>query len=244
MQATVLFDNKAVSPDLKTGFGLSLLIGKTVIFDAGSDGHAVIHNIKTLDIDTSRIKTIVVSHEHWDHTDGLPDVLSVCNKPDVYICPGSPDTIRQKIAACGVKVITKYIPDVIAENIYTTGEIACVYKDEPLFEQSIIIADNEGHTSLICGCAHYGLLQGITRIKGRIARYLPGKNIEIKTIIGGFHLAHETSATVNSIAMDLYESGIRTVAPLHCSGESNDRIFSCAYNEGYHALKVGSTIEL
>src|SRR4030042_490292 len=52
-------------------WGVSFLIGEDVIFDTFGDPYVFLRNIERMNIDLSKIKHIVISHDHWDHISGL-----------------------------------------------------------------------------------------------------------------------------------------------------------------------------
>ena len=75
---TALLENKSVNPSLSYYPGLSLLLKDSesqtqIIFDTGKD-LTFISNAKKLGIDLKEVKTIVVSHGHYDHFGGLTQV--------------------------------------------------------------------------------------------------------------------------------------------------------------------------
>lgn len=243
MKITVLFDEKAVSQKFKTGFGLSLLINDTVIFDTGSNGEALLHNLRILNVDTDKITTVVISHEHWDHTGGLVDLLSVTTNPNVYVCPGFSRELKKEIQKSGGKThmtdgITK-----IAKNIYTTGEIFATNKNMPLYEQSLIVTKAHDRAALICGCSHYTLTDTIEDIKNTIVSYF-NRIVTLDTIIGGFHLRHETDASLESLNKKLFKQGINTIVPLHCCGDKANKYFQSNFSGTYNNHTVGSVFEI
>ena len=69
---TALSENISENSTLEADFGLSLHIsvnGRSIMLDAGSTG-TCLENAKKLGIDLSSLDAIVLSHGHFDHTDG------------------------------------------------------------------------------------------------------------------------------------------------------------------------------
>ncbi|MCJ7748136.1 MAG: MBL fold metallo-hydrolase, partial [Desulfobacterales bacterium] len=56
------------------------------LFDTGS-GHSIVANSLTLNKDLKSIRKIFLSHGHFDHTGGLPEVLKLKENVDVHAHP-------------------------------------------------------------------------------------------------------------------------------------------------------------
>ena len=84
---TVIYDNKA-SDDFTGSWGFAVLVetnSETLLFDTGWDGALLLKHMRRLNIDPKNIKTLVLSHHHWDHIGGLPDILQANPGLTVYV---------------------------------------------------------------------------------------------------------------------------------------------------------------
>jgi len=146
MRITIIYDNEVWKGGLKANWGFSCLVeayGKEILFDTGGNGSILLGNMEKLNIDPTTIEEIFISHAHWDHMDGISDILRV-NPVKVYIpasCPeprGAREVIR--VAKGPLK---------IHENIFSTGELRDI-------EQSLVVKTEKGLV-VIVGCSHPGV---------------------------------------------------------------------------------------
>ena len=244
MKISILFDEEAISQDYKTGFGLSLLIDDRVIFDSGSDGDKLLHNLQTMNIDTSAITDVVLSHYHWDHIGGLLVLLTALNNPNVYLCDWLPKERKEQIYATGVPCIeSNSDPFQIKDKIYSTGDIIGLYKRSPIVEQSLFLTYKKNHIALVCGCAHYKIADRLEIIQDKISYYFK-KDIFIDYIIGGFHLNHESEESLKIINNKLKNNGIERITPLHCSGQNGRKYLQDNFPGKVDCLMTGASIEI
>ncbi len=92
MKLTTIYDNEVYPEASATGltseWGFSCLIevsGERILFDTGGAGSILLHNMERLGISPEDLATIVLSHEHWDHTGGLSDLLRTNRDAEVYL---------------------------------------------------------------------------------------------------------------------------------------------------------------
>ncbi|MFH1468021.1 MAG: MBL fold metallo-hydrolase [Pseudomonadota bacterium] len=191
---TILFDNEARVAGLQTGWGFSCLILRgehSLLFDTGWDGLQILENARRLGIDLAGVRHVFLSHAHWDHAGGLPQVLSALARPRVYV-PASISRRLQAELARRAEVVAIKEPRRLLPGMHTTGELG-----EDTKEQSLVVELEQG-AALLTGCAHPGL----DAILAHAAR-----GHEIKVVIGGFH------------GFDRIEdlAGLELVVPCHCT---------------------------
>lgn len=232
MRIRVLFDNEASARDLCAGWGISLLVGDKILFDTGEKGAWLVHNAKKLGVDFRHLEAVVISHEHWDHTGGLWDVLKIKKGISVYVCPNSSGAFKDKVKGLGGRLIEAEEMTEIAADIFTTGEIPGKYKDAYMPEQSLILKTANG-ISVLTGCAHPGIIQIIKKIQ---SHFSVQSNY---AVIGGFHLGYESEEFVDLVVDEFKKTGVRKVGPMHCTGDEAKEMFRKAFGGQLMSLAVG-----
>jgi 7,8-dihydropterin-6-yl-methyl-4-(beta-D-ribofuranosyl)aminobenzene 5'-phosphate synthase len=217
-------------------WGVSFLIGEDVLFDTFGDPGVLLNNMRKFNVDLSKIRHIVLSHDDWDHISGLWYLLPNRQDIAVYICPGFKPETKERIASFGVKLIEAERPVQIKENIYTTGELYGESGGRKIYEQSIVIQTGAG-LAVICGCAHPGVGNIIKKAKDNF-------KANIYLLMGGFHLKDNTDETNGLIIKDLNETGIRRIMPMHCTGNRAVKLIRQFFGKGFTWLKEGDEIEL
>ena len=144
MKITILYDNNA-NPGLISGWGFSCLVdsGHKILFDTGDNGEKLLYNFEKLNIDPKSVDKVVLSHNHWDHVDGLEGFQELNHKAEVIY----PEAFSQ--------------PTEISTGIYSTGALGMLIK-----EQALVVKTGKGNI-VITGCAHPGL-EKILQVVGQL----------------------------------------------------------------------------
>ncbi|MBN2438122.1 MAG: MBL fold metallo-hydrolase, partial [Deltaproteobacteria bacterium] len=232
---TILYDNNAFDPRLKTAWGFSCLVRgleKTILFDTGGDGRTLFGNMKQLGVDPHEVDIVVLSHIHGDHTGGLAAFLESNSRVAVYL-PGSfPGEFKNAVRFLGAVVEEITEAREILPGVYSTGDLG-----DGIREQALALKTGEG-LAVITGCAHPGIVRMV-----RAARDISGED-RISLVVGGFHLGGESPLRIGSIAAELRGLSVGKVAPCHCSGDETRRLFREHFKADYIESGVGKRIQL
>lgn len=237
MQVKIIYENSSISAKVISGWGVSYLVDGHILFDAGEKFQPLFKNMKNMNINLADIKTVVISHDHWDHTGGLWELLKRREGIKVYVCPGFGDEFKKRIKELGGELVEAAGIIQIAVNIYTTGEIAGEYKGLSMPEQSLIVKTGQG-ISVMTGCSHPGILE----ILGKIKEGFPGE--KIYSVFGGFHLNDKDEDFIDQVVEGFQEMGVEKVGASHCSGDKAEELFRNKYKNDFIDVKAGMTIEV
>jgi 7,8-dihydropterin-6-yl-methyl-4-(beta-D-ribofuranosyl)aminobenzene 5'-phosphate synthase len=218
-------------------WGISYLIGQDLLFDTFGDPYVFLRNVKSLNIDLSKIKHIVISHDHWDHIAGLWYVINRFKDVNVYICPNFDIKIKERIKSFGVNVVEVRGLLGIKDNIYSTGEIEGSFRNISISEQALVV-NSENGLIVVTGCAHPGILKIIEKVKAKF----PGERIYL--VLGGFHLMDQDKRAIEIVAENFKKIDIIKVGPTHCSGKLAEEIFKKTYQNNFVAIKTGQALEV
>lgn len=234
MKIQIFFNANARDKGLRTGWGISFLINKTILFDTGEKGPWLLHNMKKLGVDIKKLDAVVISHDHWDHTGGLKALLK--RRPDlrVYCCPGFSREFKDVVCGSGACLVETTGVTEIAENIFVSGGIPFTYKNARMVEQSLFINTANG-ISIITGCAHPGITAFIRKAK----KAFPGKKIHCAA--GGFHLMNSSAEAVKKVIGEFKKLRVKKAGPTHCADSNAQRLFREAYEKDYMTITTGES---
>ncbi len=229
---TVVYDNNPYKQGLQTAWGFSCVISgaeKTILFDTGGDGPILLGNMEKLEVEPKSIDIVVLSHIHSDHTGGLNSFLEKNSGVVVYLPKSFPKKFKDKILSFGSKIIEVEQSLEICKNVYSTGELGALLK-----EQSLIVRTDKG-LIVITGCAHPGIVKIVNSAKDLLSD-------DILLVMGGFHLEWSTKGGIEKIISAFKQIGVRYVGPSHCSGDKARNLFEKNFGENYINIGAGKVI--
>jgi len=261
IKITILADNNAFD-GLATEHGFSLWIeagGKHILFDTGQTDTMTV-NARALGVDLRHTDILVLSHGHYDHTGGIPQVLALAPNAEIYRHPGVtqirysirnglPKPIhmqRESMIAlqriCSQKLHDVSMPLMLTDNIGLTGPIP----RETTFEDTggPFYLDPEGvHPDPIDDDialwirTESGLIvcvgcchAGLVNTLNLVQRLNHGQRI--RAIIGGFHLSSASQDRMDQTVAELRRIESDAVIPCHCTGDKAVAILQKGLGEG------------
>ena len=173
---SLIYDNYMFVKGTTVDWGFSCLIESEenkLLFDTGTKPEILLGNMKKLEIYPESFDQIVISHNHFDHTGGLPAILEKNDKAVVFVPFSTPEKIIGIIKEKGNKVKAHKDKTQISDDMYLSGEMGVSIK-----EQALVLESDKG-LIVITGCSHPGIVEMLERIKKEF-----NKNIHF--VMGGF----------------------------------------------------------
>lgn len=188
VRITVIIDdyNGLKSGYLKSyGFAALIEIEESkILFDSGTHGNDLLHNLHSHGVSPSELKAIILSHNHNDHVNGISAILKQNPEIPIYVhhlwdepvnFQGLSIPIKNRVVINNARQCPELAAEAYITNTYYSEDYGGIY------EQACIIA-TKNNGILICGCCHPGLNKFLTDLDAlKIPRGLP------LHLIGGMH---------------------------------------------------------
>ncbi len=234
LKFTILYDNYVYQEGTKADWGFSCLIEgteKTILFDTGTQGEILLHNIDKLNVDIEKVQQVVISHIHGDHTGGLSTILDINHDLSVYLPISFPNEFVRSVENKQARVITIDEPVEICQNVFSTGEMG-----DRIKEQSLIINHRKG-LIIVTGCSHQGIVNILNQAKKMLNR-------PIYLVFGGFHLGSTPDEELNRIVQSFQDIGVEKCGATHCTGDRAIALFKRAFGENFLDMGTGKILEI
>lgn len=272
MKITVLSDNIAPSgSSLKGEWGLSFHIeykGKSFLLDTGASS-LFSKNAQKLGIDLSKVDRGILSHSHYDHSDGMEEFFSLNKNAPFYISDRCEDNCYGKRF-----IFTKYIGikkgltqrhkeriirvkgneslcDGVHLICHTSENLEAIGRKTGLYKKSgkRLVPDNFDHEQSLVFETEKGLVvlnscshAGSESIIKEVSAALDGK--KIYAYLGGLHLYRSDEEEIRNTARLLSESGISLIVTGHCTGDKPYKLLKETLGASLEQLFVGKVIEI
>lgn len=104
----VIYDNFLKIGGLKSDWGYSIIIEgleKEILFDTGTKPDIFESNFKGMRIDAGKVDLLVISHEHYDHTEGIPEFVKMKKHIPIVIPYSFSDSFKMKMVNLGLEPV-------------------------------------------------------------------------------------------------------------------------------------------
>jgi 7,8-dihydropterin-6-yl-methyl-4-(beta-D-ribofuranosyl)aminobenzene 5'-phosphate synthase len=252
--------------------GFSALIeteGETLLFDTGQ-GETLLHNAQRLNRDLHRVRRVVLSHGHWDHTGGLRPLLSSCGPKELLAHPGL-FAHRYRVRETGSTAIGIPYDREFLEGIGASFSFSTEFRGilPGLFltgEVPRTVSFEKGDAGLCCdeaGCRpdlipdDQSLVavtsRGLVLLLGcchaglvNTIRYAIEKTgvSEVHAVVGGTHLGFCRPEQMEETVRALREIRVQKIYGSHCTGFAPSARLAREFPGHFHPAAVGFTLEI
>ncbi len=272
IRITTIVENSAGEHKaLRNEHGISFHIengGDPLLFDTGQSD-ALIHNATRLHLDLGRVRRVVLSHGHYDHTGGLRSLAALNSDFDLVTGKGffaekfgklgaaaceylGNDFDAQWLANSGIAHVTVSHPvQQVAPGIHAITDFPRVHLDEvinPRFALRIdgaFVADKFDDEVMLAVDTPRGLvaLVGCSHpgIKNMLDATAERLGQPIHAVLGGTHLVEASPDSLALTLAYLDQKGIQVIGASHCTGTvASERL--AAFGERYYPNRTGTAL--
>lgn len=228
----IIYDNTTKTNGLASDWGFSLIISglkSVILFDTGADPDIFESNFRKMNLDASRVDYLVLSHEHSDHTGGIPGFVKMKKNIPVVIPESFSAGFKNELVGSEFEPVLVSNPALICKNLYSSGEFA-----GPIPEQALVLNTSKGLV-VITGCSHPGIVEMLKEIKSTF-------NKNIYMVFGGFHLLNKSDKEVENIIAEIKTLGVVKCGATHCTGDKQIKMLKDSFGANFIELGVGNSI--
>ena len=269
MKITILIDDVSNIPNLKSEHGFSMFIeeNKTkILFDTGASG-GFIENSQTLGVKPEYSDFILLSHNHSDHTGGIPELKKILQTKAQLIIGKKFCSTKYKQINGEVKIISnefinelflsKYFEIKYADEMLKLTDdfsVISLKNGESILKKYFYIKDEAGNyiednfeEEIILVFKQESNLTvisgcshtGIEHIIDRTLKFFP--DCKIKNIIGGLHLEKVEDVYFDYLMEKLKKMNIKIFAG-HCTGKNRLKQMSGILEIKFEKIETGKSI--
>lgn len=246
IKVTCISENTSFSNSLLASHGQSLLLeidNKKYLFDTTEIYEGLSYNMKQMNIQLNEIETVVLSHNHLDHSGALFKLIDNLTNQRLFLPPdmklldeeryntqyrtdSKEKAVQKLLDYKHTTVVTEGLQ--IDKNLFTTGVL-----DAPDKEQSLVVNIPHKGLVLLIGCAHPTLpviVEAAKKVTGIDTIY---------GIIGGLHYIFDDETQVKERVAYIKSLNVDFIVPSHCTGYKAIRAMQQELGEKVYVTVTG-----
>ncbi|MEW6533776.1 MAG: MBL fold metallo-hydrolase [Thermodesulfobacteriota bacterium] len=274
----VLVNNVVGESPYLAEHGLSMIVespemeySEFILFDTGQSSEVLLRNAQQMGVDWTKLHTIVLSHSHYDHSGGLPDLIPhltrrvrVIGHPASFVPRANTQPYfrdigipfsKNKLEA--VEFIESTETLFLTSNIILTGQISRVFDFEKESHHGLLwqqhgeyladeVVDDRAIVIRRPGTGFHLICgcchSGLLNTLKHAAEISGEK--QVLTIIGGLHLGSYGDETLDQVVTGLKEWNPHLIVPLHCTGMRASARLWKTFGDRVKFYGTGDTVEL
>lgn len=245
MRLSILAENSTRSPYIRPEYGLSIHLATkdaSILVDT-AQGIGLFDNARTLGVDLEKLDMLALSHGHFDHVNGVPQLLTLhgplpiwahpavetshsrlkngklhfigfhCNRDNVDLRPVTEHTEIAPKVWALEVPAERRDPDLFRNPAHLVVNSPDGIVQDPFEDDISFIVEGEKGLSVVLGCAH----AGVVNILEEASRVFGTRSFA--SVVGGMHLADQEESFVQRAVGALAERfKVESWRPCHCTG--------------------------
>ena len=245
-------------------------VAMRILVDVGQNPDALLYNVGKLGIPLDRTDAVVLTHCHYDHTQGLAQVLKAIGKKDLPVV-FHPSLFRlnfvtapffrhvgvmqgdfaEDLIAAGARLVPVSSPLQLMPGLSTTGEVPRVTDFEEvgialstLDENGDVIPDNMPDDLSLAARVRG---KGLVIVTGcshagiiNILRHSASDGEHIQGVIGGLHLVEASEERIAKTVAALASLSPSLVAAGHCTGFRAQAALYAKFGQRFSTMGSGT----
>jgi len=271
MRATVLIDNLPTDGFI-CEWGLAIHVeyeGKNYLLDSGSTGDFT-KNAQILGVDLAKVDAAVLSHAHYDHSDGMPAFFERNGRAKLYLrkntapnCYDRKQFKHKRYIGVQKDLLVKYrdriervsgdvrLDDGVWLIPHKTPGLEAMGKKNGMYQRRNHgwVLDDFDHEQSLVFETEKGLVifnscshGGADAIIREIGETFPEKSIY--ALIGGFHLYKSSDDFIRGLAKSMLQTGVELAVTGHCTGDHAYALLREEMGERVCQMRTGMVIEI
>jgi len=254
MRLSILAENSTRSPFIRPEYGLSIHLAtptESILVDT-AQGIGLFDNARTIGVDLEKLDLLALSHGHFDHVNGVPQLLTLRGPIPVWAHP-SVGTSHSRFKNGKAHFIgfhvnldsvdfrpatghTEIAPKVWAVEVPAERRDPSLFKNpahlvvagpdgvepDPFEDDLSFVVEGEKGLSIILGCAHAGVVNILEEVSRIFGTH------SFACVVGGMHLADQDEVLVQRVVGALADRfKVDEWRPCHCTGFHAASVLAC-----------------